>query len=104
MSQGVKIKPGDAPTETQERVARYFVSFFATRGTWPALRDVMESFGFSSTNGAKSHLTALVKRGILATDVADKGAARTLYHVGLMKELRPVAERFGAADTHEEER
>ena len=52
-------------TPAQRRVLAFLVAHTLEHGIPPTLRDVCGGLGFSSTNGALSHLRALVRKGYL---------------------------------------
>ena len=52
-------------TERQRRVLEYIEELITQRGHAPTIREIGEKFGISSTNGVRTHLTALVRKGYL---------------------------------------
>lgn len=53
------------PTEQQLAVHAFMLAFHDREGVWPSLREICDEFGFSSTNSAHAHLTALKKKGLV---------------------------------------
>lgn len=52
-------------TDRQRRILEYIESLIVERGHSPTIREIGERFGISSTNGVRTHLIALVKKGYL---------------------------------------
>lgn len=52
-------------TERQKQILDYIESLIVERGHSPTIREIGARFGISSTNGVRSHLAALVKKGYL---------------------------------------
>lgn len=52
-------------TERQSQIYEYIESLIIDRGHSPTIREIGERFGISSTNGVRTHLTALIKKGYL---------------------------------------
>jgi len=52
-------------TERQKRILDYIESLIVERGHSPTIREIGARFEISSTNGVRSHLAALVKKGYL---------------------------------------
>jgi len=52
-------------TERQKQILDYIESLIVERGHSPTIREIGRRFGISSTNGVRSHLAALVKKGYL---------------------------------------
>ena len=50
-------------TDTQARVLFFIVDFMSLEGYPPTLREMQDCFGWSSTNAARDHLRALVRKG-----------------------------------------
>jgi len=52
-------------TDRQRKILEYIESLIMERGHSPTIREIGERFGISSTNGVRTHLTALIKKGYL---------------------------------------
>jgi len=52
-------------TDRQRQILEYVESLIVERGHSPTIREIGERFGISSTNGVRTHLTALIKKGYL---------------------------------------
>lgn len=52
-------------TERQRRVLAFIESQITERGHCPTIREIGSFFGISSTNGVRTHLAALIKKGYL---------------------------------------
>jgi repressor LexA len=52
-------------TERQHQIFEYIENLITERGHSPTIREIGERFGISSTNGVRTHLTALIKKGYL---------------------------------------
>jgi repressor LexA len=52
-------------TDRQRKIFEYVESLIVERGHSPTIREIGERFGISSTNGVRTHLTALIKKGYL---------------------------------------
>lgn len=52
-------------TERQRRVLAFVESQITERGHCPTIREIGSFFGISSTNGVRTHLAALIKKGYL---------------------------------------
>ncbi len=52
-------------TDRQRQVFEFVESLIVERGHSPTIREIGERFGISSTNGVRTHLTALIKKGYL---------------------------------------
>ncbi len=52
-------------TDRQSRILRYIEGLIVERGHSPTIREIGERFGISSTNGVRTHLTALIRKGYL---------------------------------------
>jgi len=59
---------GGVLTEIQAGVLAFIDGFRCRRQMPPTVREVMEEFGFTSTNGAYCHLLALARKGFLRRD------------------------------------
>src|ERR1700722_9391408 len=57
--------PMEAPTERQLKVLAFIHRSTQTRGFPPTLREIADEFQFSSANGARDHLRALGKKGLV---------------------------------------
>jgi repressor LexA len=56
-------KPALTPRQT--KVLEFITSMIQQRGHPPTIREIGAKFGISSTNGVRTHLTALVKKGYI---------------------------------------
>ena len=52
-------------TDKQRRVFEYIRERIVEHGTAPTIREIGEKFRISSTNGVRTHLTALIQKGYL---------------------------------------
>ncbi len=52
-------------TDKQRRVLEFIESRITERGHCPTIREIGGYFGISSTNGVRTHLTALIRKGYL---------------------------------------
>ncbi len=52
-------------TEKQRVIFQFIRDQIVSRGNSPTIREIGDKFGISSTNGVRTHLTALVKKGFL---------------------------------------
>lgn len=52
-------------TDRQRQVFEFIESLIVERGHSPTIREIGQRFGISSTNGVRTHLTALIKKGYL---------------------------------------
>jgi repressor LexA len=52
-------------TERQRLILEYVEDLIMRRGHAPTIREIGERFGISSTNGVRTHLSALIKKGYL---------------------------------------
>ena len=52
-------------TERQRLIYEYIQEQILNRGQPPTIREIGSAFGISSTNGVRTHLTALIKKGFL---------------------------------------
>jgi repressor LexA len=52
-------------TEKQKQILEYIERMILQRGHSPTIREIGKEFGISSTNGVRTHLVALVKKGYL---------------------------------------
>lgn len=59
--------PGTA-TQRQEAVIGYLREFILARGYPPTRREIMDHFGWRSTNAAQQHLRLLRQKGLLEWD------------------------------------
>ena len=65
-------------TEKQRRVLEFIESMVIERGSAPTIREIGARFGISSTNGVRTHLTALIKKGYLKkSDFISRGLELT---------------------------
>lgn len=58
------------PTEAQEAILAFMVRHQSEKNRPPSLREIAEEFGFASSNGARTHVLALVRKGYV-TDTGD---------------------------------
>jgi repressor LexA len=58
------------PTEAQEAILAFMVQHQAEKSRPPSLREIAEKFGFASSNGARTHILALARKGYV-TDTGD---------------------------------
>jgi repressor LexA len=58
-------------TETQEAILAFMVRHQAEHSRPPSLREICAEFGFASTNGARTHVLALARKGFV-TDTGDR--------------------------------
>ncbi len=71
------IKPDDV-TDRQWEIYHWIVAYTTKNKTAPAVRDIVEEFGFHGPTGAMSHVTALRKKGLIAYPNRDaKGRAKS---------------------------
>jgi repressor LexA len=69
-------KPG--LTDRQKAVLQYIEDQIVDRGHPPTIREIGARFGISSTNGVRTHLTALLKKGyIKKQDMISRGIELT---------------------------
>ena len=52
-------------TEKQRQILEFIESQILNKGHSPTIREIGKKFGISSTNGVRSHIVALVKKGFL---------------------------------------
>ena len=52
-------------TDKQRMILEYIRNQITERGTSPTIREIGQRFGISSTNGVRTHLVALIKKGYL---------------------------------------
>jgi repressor LexA len=52
-------------TTKQRRIFEYIEGQITQRGHSPTIREIGERFGITSTNGVRTHLTALIRKGYL---------------------------------------
>ncbi|MCB2229155.1 transcriptional repressor LexA [bacterium] len=52
-------------TEKQRAIFEYIQDLIVSRGHAPTIREIGEAFGIRSTNGVRTHLTALIRKGLL---------------------------------------
>jgi len=65
-------------TEKQKRILQYIEDMVVERGSAPTIREIGQQFGISSTNGVRTHLTALIKKGyIRKADFISRGLELT---------------------------
>jgi len=57
-------------TETQEAILAFMVRHQAEKSRPPSLREIAGEFGYASSNAARSHILALVRKGCV-TDTGD---------------------------------
>ena len=67
-----------AITARQAEVLRYIAESITTRGFAPTVREIMAEFRMTSTNGARDHLAALIRKRYLARDGGKSRALRVL--------------------------
>lgn len=60
-------------TARQQAVLDYLHNYFKSNGFWPSIREILENFGFKSTNAVQRHLHALERKGCISRA---KGQAR----------------------------
>lgn len=60
-----KTTPDTPTTERQRAVLRAIAEHYAEHGTTPTVRELCRLTGITTTNGIKSHLRALAKRGLI---------------------------------------
>ena len=53
------------PTARQAEVLAFVKAAMRRNGAPPTIREVMAAFGFAGPNGARVHLSALVRKGLL---------------------------------------
>jgi repressor LexA len=83
-AQGTGVK--DKLTERQRRILEYVQDEIVKRGHSPTIREIGARFKISSTNGVRTHLVALVKKGYLKKqEYISRGLELT----------RPLAGEFG---------
>lgn len=72
------VKP--ALTERQSQVLRFIEDLITRRGHSPTIREIGEKFGISSTNGVRTHLSALIRKGYLTkSDYISRGLELTRH-------------------------
>lgn len=52
-------------TDKQRSIYQFIQDRIVARGHAPTIREIGEAFGIRSTNGVRTHLTALIKKGLL---------------------------------------
>ncbi len=52
-------------TERQRQILEFIEAQITERGSSPTIREIGRRFGISSTNGVRTHLTALIKKGYI---------------------------------------
>ncbi|MBD3403246.1 transcriptional repressor LexA [candidate division GN15 bacterium] len=52
-------------TDKQRAIFEYIRDRIVSRGQSPTIREIGEAFGIRSTNGVRTHLAALIKKGLL---------------------------------------
>lgn len=60
-------------TESQEAILAFMVRHQTVKSRPPSLREICDEFNFASSNGARTHVLALVKKGL----VVDTGDGRS---------------------------
>jgi len=69
-----------ALTERQSQVLRFIEDLITRRGHSPTIREIGEKFGISSTNGVRTHLSALIRKGYLTkSDYISRGLELTRH-------------------------
>lgn len=63
-------------TDKQHAILCFLVEKFKQKTQYPTVREICQEFRLDSTNGAASHLQALVKKGWI---VKEKGNRRGIY-------------------------
>jgi SOS-response transcriptional repressor LexA len=53
------------PTALQFLIYEFCVEFFLENDQLPSLKVIAEKFGYTSRNGAKNHIDALIRKGFL---------------------------------------
>lgn len=65
-------------TEKQKRILEFIENMVVERGNAPTIREIGKKFGISSTNGVRTHLTALIKKGyVKKSDFISRGLELT---------------------------
>ncbi|HQL25314.1 MAG TPA: transcriptional repressor LexA, partial [candidate division Zixibacteria bacterium] len=65
-------------TDKQRAVLAYIERQIAERGHSPTIREIGQQFGIASTNGVRTHLTALIRKGYLKKEAQiSRGLAPT---------------------------
>lgn len=65
-------------TEKQRQILRFIESLITEKGHSPTIREIGVRFGISSTNGVRTHLSALVRKGYLKkSDYISRGLELT---------------------------
>ena len=65
-------------TEKQRQILRFIEGLIVEKGHSPTIREIGERFGISSTNGVRTHLGALVRKGYLKkSDYISRGLELT---------------------------
>ena len=65
-------------TERQSQILRFIEDLITRRGHSPTIREIGEKFGISSTNGVRTHLSALIRKGYLKkSDFISRGLELT---------------------------
>ena len=52
-------------TWRQRQIVAFFLRFARAHGKWPTMREVAQGLGISSSNGVRTHLVALRKKGMM---------------------------------------
>lgn len=73
-------------TAKQAEVLRYIAESIAARGIPPTLADISARLHLASTNAAREHVTALVRKGYLARDAGKARALRVLRRAAVRAE------------------
>ena len=67
-------------TERQRQILRFIEDLITRRGHSPTIREIGEKFGISSTNGVRTHLSALIRKGYLRnSDYISRGLELTRH-------------------------
>jgi repressor LexA len=65
-------------TDKQRRILEFIESMVLEHGSSPTIREIGKRFGISSTNGVRTHLAALIKKGYLKkSDYISRGLELT---------------------------
>lgn len=81
-------------TKKQTALLSFIIDAYRAGGPLPTLREMMREFGWSSTNGADDHVTALIRHGALRRPEARRGYGIVLTHPVV---LRMLEERKASA-------
>ncbi len=66
-------------TARQQAVLEFLQGYFRLNGYWPSIREILDFFGFKSTNAVQRHLQALEHKGCIKRS---RGQARAFSFVG----------------------